>query len=85
MINTRFNKTRVLTLRLTEQDILLINKIALFLEMNSSDLLRMYIRKNNSYYGRMMLQATDLTKPLGYDKDFLKYGYTPQIDKDKIE
>jgi hypothetical protein len=63
----RIKKSHIITLRLTLRDIMLLNKCAAFLEMDRSDLLRMYIRKNNAYYGRMILNPN---KPLGYDTDF---------------
>lgn len=74
----KFNKTKTLTIRITDRDFYLLLKVSSFLEMNTADLVRMYIRKNNSYYGKAMLTHTDINKPFGYDKDFLQFGYTPQ-------
>lgn len=84
LIQPKFNKNKTITIRLTANDIALLYKVSMFLEMDRSDLVRMYIRKNNSYYGKLMLQNTDINKVGGYDKDFLQFGYIPQ-DKNKEE
>jgi hypothetical protein len=71
----RRKKDHVITIRLTLRDVMMLNKVADYLEMDRSDLVRMYIRKNNNYYGQMMLN-----KPNNFDinTDHYKWGYTPQ-------
>jgi hypothetical protein len=71
----RRKKDHVITIRLTMRDILLLNKVSDYLEMDRSDLVRMYIRKNNNYYGNMMLTKNN---NLDINTDYYKWGYTPQ-------
>jgi hypothetical protein len=71
----RRKKDHVITIRLTMRDILLLNKVSDYLEMDRSDLVRMYIRKNNNYYGNMMLTKHN---NLDINTDYYKWGYTPQ-------
>lgn len=55
----RIKKDQVITIRLTLRDIRLLYYVAKELELDRSDLIRMYIRKNNNYYVKMMREKKD--------------------------
>jgi len=73
----RVKKDQVITIRLTMKDIRLLHYIAQNLEMDRSDLVRMYIRKNNNYYVGLMKTKSDPAYEINTD-NYSKWGYVPQ-------
>jgi hypothetical protein len=73
----RFKKDQVITIRLTMKDIRLLYHVSQFLEMDRSDLIRMFIRKNNNYYLGLMKQGKEKDVDVNLD-NFNKFGYEPQ-------
>jgi hypothetical protein len=73
----RFKKDQVITIRLTMKDIRLLYHVSQFLEMDRSDLIRMFIRKNNNYYLGLMKQGKEKDIEVNLDS-FNKFGYEPQ-------
>jgi len=73
----RFKKDQTITIRLTLKDIRLMFYVSRYLEMDRSDLIRMYIRKNNNYYLGLMKEGKEANYEVNKD-NFNKFGYEPQ-------
>jgi hypothetical protein len=73
----RFKKDQVITIRLTMKDIRLLYHVSQYLEMDRSDLIRMFIRKNNNYYISLMKQGKEGNIEVNTD-NYNKFGYDNQ-------
>lgn len=78
----RIKKDQVITIRLTMKDIRILHHVAQHLEMDRSDLIRMYIRKNNNYYAGMMKNNPFASYETNTDS-YNRSGYYPDVEPKK--